>query len=97
MARASDIDTIVLGCTHYPLLEKKIRQYLPERVQLLSQGSIVAGSLADYLHRHPEIEAVCAKGGQTQYFTTESPEDFDFKAAIFLGEKVRSRRALLER
>lgn len=96
MACSSEIDTIVLGCTHYPLLETKIRQYLPDHVQLLSQGNIVADSLAKYLLRHPEIEVLCAKGGQTQYFTTESPEDFDVKAAIFMGEKIRSKRMTVD-
>jgi len=95
LVQSSHIDTVVLGCTHYPLLEKKIRQYLPTNVQLLSQGEIVAKSLLDYLHRHPEIEAVCNKGGNVEYFTTESAEDFDRKAAIFLGREVRSKHLAL--
>ena len=95
LVQSADIDTVVLGCTHYPLLEKKIRQYLPPNVQLLSQGEIVAKSLLDYLHRHPEIEAVCSKGGNVEYFTTESAEDFDRKAAIFLGREVRSKHLAL--
>jgi len=95
LAQSSEIDTVVLGCTHYPLLEKKIRQYLPSNVLLLSQGEIVAKSLLDYLHRHPEIEAVCSKGGNVSYFTTESAEDFDRKAAIFLGQEVRSKHLAL--
>ena len=90
LSQSAEMDTVVLGCTHYPLLEKKIRQYLPAGVQLLSQGGIVAERLTDYLHRHPEIEAVCSKGGQVSYFTTESAADFDAKAAIFLGEPVKS-------
>jgi len=95
LSQSSEIDTVVLGCTHYPLLEKKIKQYLPSNVQLLSQGEIVAKSLLDYLHRHPEIEAVCSKGGGVEYFTTESAEDFDRKAAIFLGQEVRSKHLAL--
>lgn len=95
LAQSIDIDTVVLGCTHYPLLEKKIRQYLPPNVKLLSQGEIVANSLSDYLRRHPEIEAVCSKGGKVEYFTTESAEDFDIKAAIFLGHTVQSRHLAL--
>jgi len=95
MAQSAEIDTVVLGCTHYPLLEKKIRQYLPPHVQLLSQGAIVADSLIDYLHRHPEIEAVCSKGGKVEYFTTESAAEFDGKAAIFLGHKVHSKHLAL--
>lgn len=95
LAQSSEIDTVVLGCTHYPLLEKKIRQHLPPQVKLLSQGEIVANSLADYLHRHSEIEVLCSKTRQVQYFTTESAEDFDAKAAIFLGEKVQSKHLAL--
>lgn len=91
LVQSADIDTVVLGCTHYPLLEQKIRKYLPAGVRLLSQGNIVAESLSDYLRRHPEIEILCSKGGEIRYFTTESTEDFDNKAAIFLGEKVHSK------
>lgn len=89
--QCSDIDTIVLGCTHYPLLIRKIRQYLPETVQVISQGEIVAKSLVEYLQRHPEIEAVCSKHSQTNYFTTESALGFDEHAAIFMGERVQSK------
>jgi glutamate racemase len=95
LAQSDQIDTLVLGCTHYPLLTNKIRQYLPVNVQLLSQGEIVAKSLAEYLQRHPEIEAVCSKDGKVEYFTTESAEEFDRKAAIFLGEEVRSEHLAL--
>jgi glutamate racemase len=95
LAQSDQIDTLVLGCTHYPLLANKIRQYLPVNVQLLSQGEIVAKSLSEYLHRHPEIEAVCSKNGKVEYFTTESAEEFDRKAAIFLGEEVQSEHLAL--
>lgn len=95
LAQSPEIDTVVLGCTHYPLLEKKIRQFLPPKVQLLMQGEIVANSLVHYLERHPEIEAVCSKGGKVAYYTTESAEDFDRKAAIFLGEEMRSEHLAL--
>lgn len=91
LEQSNNIDTIVLGCTHYPLIINKIRQYLPESVQVISQGEIVSKSLVDYLVRHPEIEAVCSKNGTTAYFTTESPMAFDEKAAIFMGEKVGSK------
>lgn len=90
LAQSDKIDRIVLGCTHYPLLIPKIRQYLPASVQVIAQGEIVADSLTDYLKRHPEIEAVCSKHGQTSYFTTESAASFDEKAAIFMGEPVHS-------
>ncbi len=95
LAQSAKIDTVVLGCTHYPLLEQKIRQFLPPQVKLLLQGELVAISLSEYLHRHPEIEAVCSKGGDVEYFTTESAEDFDRKAAIFLGEEVKSKHLVL--
>lgn len=95
MAQSPSIDTLVLGCTHYPLLINKIRQFLPAGVQVISQGEIVAHSLVDYLERHPEMAAVCSKNGQTAYFTTESPMGFDEKAAIFMGEEVLSRHLAL--
>lgn len=91
MAQSPRIDAIVLGCTHYPLLINKIRKYLPDSVQVISQGEIVADSLADYLNRHPEIEEVCSKGGSAIYYTTESTMSFDEKASIFLGQSVQSR------
>ena len=69
-----EIDTVVLGCTHYPLLYSKIKRYMPAGVHVVVQGSIVAASLEDYLHRHPEIDAFCSKGGQCEYRTTESPD-----------------------
>jgi glutamate racemase len=89
--KGSDIDVILLGCTHYPLLNKKIQKYLPEGVKLVSQGQIVADSLADYLKRHPEIETRCSKNGSRVFYTTDSTEDFDNHATIFFGEAVRSR------
>jgi glutamate racemase len=95
LAQSNKIDTIVLGCTHYPLLINKIRQQLPPSIQVISQGEIVANSLIDYLQRHPEIEAVCSKHGKTSYFTTESALGFDEKAAIFMGERVASRHLAL--
>ncbi|MBL7828298.1 MAG: glutamate racemase [Saprospiraceae bacterium] len=95
LGQSSQIDTIVLGCTHYPLLIDKIRQFLPASVQVIAQGEIVAKSLTDYLNRHPEIEMVCSKNGKTTYFTTESTQAFDEKAAIFMGEVIRSNHLAL--
>jgi glutamate racemase len=95
IAQSHKIDTIILGCTHYPLLMSKIMLYLPTGIQLLSQGEIVAASLEDYLHRHPEIEALCSKTGTDTFFTTESTADFDQKAAIFFGKTVRSKHLAL--
>jgi glutamate racemase len=91
LGRNPSIDTILLGCTHYPLLADKIRKFLPEGVSLVSQGEIVAASLKDYLHRHPEIETRLSRGGEQGFFTTDSAEDFDNKASIFFGTGVASR------
>lgn len=90
LARSNNIDTIVLGCTHYPLIVKQIRKYLPAHIQLISQDSIVAESLADYLQRHPEIESVCSKNNTIQFYTTDDAENFDKHAEIFFGQPVKS-------
>jgi glutamate racemase len=90
LSQSAAIDTILLGCTHYPLLIEKIKQFVPKGTTILSQGEIVADGLVDYLHRHPEIEERCTSGGSLQFFTTDSAEDFDSKAAIFYGKPVQS-------
>ncbi|QIP15247.1 glutamate racemase [Spirosoma aureum] len=95
MAQSSTIDTILLACTHYPLLLNKIRQYAPANTTVLSQGGIVADSLADYLTRHPEIEAQCSQYGHRTFLTTDSTEDFDRQATVFYGEPVRSEHLSL--
>ena len=89
------IDTILLACTHYPLLLKKIEKYLPASVKVISQGPIVAESLEDYLYRHPEIDNKCSKNNNMQFFTTDSPVDFDKHSEIFFGEKVHSKQVNL--
>lgn len=91
-----DIDTLILACTHYPLLLDKIKQYLPEGVEALSQGGYVARSLQEYLYRHPEMDNVCTKEGTTHYFTTESPEKFSEAATIFLSKEIDVERIDLE-
>lgn len=88
-----NVDVLLLACTHYPLLQDKIKKYLPAHVRLLSQADIVAHSLKDYLARHPEIESAISKGGERLFYTTDSPADFDAKATIFFGEPVQSRHA----
>ncbi|HEV2478780.1 MAG TPA: glutamate racemase [Puia sp.] len=90
MTQSPKIDTVVLACTHYPLLKEKIAAQLPRGSNLISQGEIVAGSLANYLQRHPEMEARCSKGSRTSFFTTDSTEDFDNHASIFYGKPLRS-------
>lgn len=91
-----EIDTIILGCTHYPLLYKKIRQYTPSHIHLLAQGEHVAASLEDYLQRHPEIETRCSKQGRCQFFTTESVEKFRESATIFLKDEIKVQKLTLE-
>jgi glutamate racemase len=85
------IDTILLACTHYPLLMDKIKKHLPETVTVVAQGDIVAESLADYLTRHSEIETQLTKGGAIQCYTTDDAADFDEHATIFFGKKVISK------
>ena len=94
--KGENIDVVLLACTHYPLLKDKIEEYLPVGVKLISQGEIVAESLADYLQRHPEIENQCSKKGQREFYTTDSTEDFDSHASIFYNEPVSSRHVDLE-
>lgn len=96
MGHDRDIDTLLLACTHYPLLRDKIEQFLPVGITLLSQGEIVADSLVDYFTRHPEIESRCTKGGSRAFYTTDSTEDFDNHASIFFGKAVSSQHVDLE-
>ncbi|MEO9004277.1 MAG: glutamate racemase [Ginsengibacter sp.] len=89
--QSSAIDTILLACTHYPLLLNKIQQYLPVNIKVISQGPIVAKSLEDYLRRHPQIETQLSKISELRFFTTDSTSDFDKHSEIFFGEKVTSK------
>lgn len=82
------IDTIILGCTHYPILLPKILKYAPAGVRVVPQGEYVAQSLKDYLHRHNDLEARLTRGATCQYFTTENPDKFKESAKIFLHEPV---------
>ena len=84
----SDIDTIILGCTHYPLLLPKIHKYIPRGVRIVSQGEYVADALQKYFERHPAIEQRCTKGGNVHYLTTENAEKFREQAQMFLNEQV---------
>jgi glutamate racemase len=93
--KGRDIDTVLLACTHYPLLRDKIQAALPNGIHLLSQGQIVAESLADYLQRHPEMEERCRRGSERRFFTTDSPQDFDNHATAFFGEPVRSEQVVI--
>lgn len=89
--QSKDIDTILLACTHYPLMIDKIREYAPIGTTIISQGEIVATSLADYLRRHIGIEGNISKGSSKQFFTTDSPEDFNAKASLFFGDEVNAK------
>jgi len=89
-AKNSQIDTIILGCTHYPLLTEKIKKYIPENVVLLTQGEIVAKSLADYLKRHHEIETKCSKNGEVEFYTSDSPDNFNEPASVFFSKEVKA-------
>jgi glutamate racemase len=89
------IDTLVLACTHYPLLINKIRNFAPAHIQIISQGEIVAKSLRSYLERHDEIESRCLKTETYSFYTTDDPESFDPKASIFFGSQIKSKHAVL--
>lgn len=91
------IDTILLACTHYPLLLPKILQFVQPNTKVISQGEIVANSLKEYLNRHPEIASKCAQNGQIRFCTTDSTTDFDENGAIFFGKPIKSEHILLGR
>lgn len=95
MEQQPSIDAIILGCTHYPLIAGKIKQALPPHVELLSQASIVAEGLKDYLLRHPEMEKKCSKRQSLVFYTTDLPETFDKAATLFYGQEVLSRHLAL--
>lgn len=82
------IDTVILGCTHYPLLLDKIKKYMPSGIRVICQGEYVAASLQDYLMRHPEMDVRCSKDGKCRFFTTESKEKFISSASLFLQEPI---------
>ncbi|MDB5198600.1 MAG: murI [Chitinophagaceae bacterium] len=96
MNQSGEIDTILLACTHYPLLLEKIRRFAPGGMNIISQGEIIAESLKDYLGRHPEIEEKCAKNGQVDLYTTDSEEDFDRHSAGFFGQTLKARHINIE-
>ncbi len=93
LSRDKNIDTLLLACTHYPLLREKIEKHLPKHVKLLSQGGIVADSLKNYLKRHPETETKISNEGKCSFYTTDSVEDFVSKASIFFGENIDANHA----
>ena len=96
LSRDPLIDSVILGCTHYPLLLGKIRQYMPQGVHIIEQGNYVAQSLGNYLGRHPEMRERITTGGTTRFLTTEQAEAFQSKAVVFMGEQLAAERILLE-
>ncbi|MGL4327913.1 MAG: glutamate racemase [Tannerellaceae bacterium] len=90
-----EIDTLILGCTHYPLLLEKIRQYTPAHIELVAQGDYVAASLEGYLLRHPEMEQRITRGGTMRFQTTESVSKFAETAEVFLKNKIEAERITL--
>ena len=95
LSQSDDIDVILLACTHYPLLQKKMRRYIPPHIQIVSQGAIVAASLDDYLQRHPEIEQKCTREGQRFFYTTDAAAGFDKQAGLFFGQEIKSTHVSL--
>lgn len=96
LQKDAQIDTVILGCTHYPLLLPKIRKYIPEHIRVIAQGEYVAESLKDYLHRHPEMDAKCTKHGNCLFYTTEAEEKFIESASLFLNRQIDVKRISLE-
>ena len=90
-----EIDTVILGCTHYPLLLPKIHKYMPRGIRIIAQGEYVASSLQQYFERHPDMEQRCTKNGLTRYLTTENPEKFKEQAQLFLHEDIEVENVTL--
>src|SRR5690606_2564448 len=88
LAQSPEIDTLILACTHYPLLLPLIRQHTPAHIKILPQGELIAQRLVDYLNRHPEVESRCSKNSNMQFYTPQSADDFEEKAALSFGERV---------
>jgi glutamate racemase len=90
-AQQENIDTLLLACTHYPLLLPKIEKTVPKSMKVISQGPIVAASLQDYLARHPEMEVRISRNGNREFFTTDDPKDFEQHASVFFGKEVQAQ------
>ena len=96
LSKDPQIDTVILGCTHFPILLPKIRQYIPDHISVIAQGEYVAESLKDYLKRHPEMDAKCTKNGNCQFYTTEAEEKFSDSASTFLKQQISVKHITLE-
>ena len=95
LSQSKNIDTVLLACTHYPLMQEKIKMFLPEGTKIISQGEIVAKSLVDYLQRHAELEQKCLKEKKIDFFTTDAAKDFDIKGSLFFGSPIQSKHVVL--
>lgn len=91
-----EIDAIILGCTHYPLLLRTIRRFVPENIKLMEQGKVVTQKLIEYLNRHPEMDVKCSKSGIIKYYTTENIDIFEKNATTFLGKSIKSEKVILK-
>ena len=96
LSKDPQTDTVILGCTHFPILLPKIRQYIPDHISVIAQGEYVAESLKDYLKRHPEMDAKCTKNGNCQFYTTEAEEKFSESASTFLKQQISVKHITLE-
>ena len=96
LAMDPHIDTIVLGCTHYPILKSFIQSIVPPHVQIIAQGKIVAESLADYLNRHPEIREKCSTNASAAFLTSENPAVFNVNASAYLNYAIQSEHVSLQ-
>ncbi len=96
LSKDPEIDTMILGCTHYPILLPKIQEYTPKHIRIVAQGEYVAESLKDYLSRHPEMNAKCTKNGSCLFYTTEAEEKFVESASSFLNQQIDVKRISLE-
>ncbi|MCS3171880.1 glutamate racemase [Bacteroides thetaiotaomicron] len=96
LSKDPEIDTMILGCTHYPILLPKIQEYTPKHIRIVAQGEYVAESLKDYLSRHPEMNAKCTQNGNCLFYTTEAEEKFVESASSFLNQQIDVRRISLE-
>ena len=96
LAADPEIDSIILGCTHYPLLLPTIRKFVPENIHLLEQGKVVSAKLVEYLKRHPELDDKCTKTGIVKYYSTENDEVFEKNASAFIGREIKSEKIVLK-
>ena len=94
LSKDAKIDTLLLACTHYPILINKIKQFTPAGIKIIAQGEIVAKSLNGYLNNHKEMELNCSKTGKKDFFTTGDVADFNAHASLFFGEKISSEKLI---